>query len=148
MHHARLAGASGELAPPCVDVWLEDEEKHVGFGGQVTLIQKWFFGIVFVLLSTAGAAYADNAWLCDEAVAKKQWDNALSACTSAAHANSAGAQSHLGVMYDRGLGVAQDRVQAVRWYTLAAQQGEPVAQFNLALMYSSGRGDYHLSDPG
>jgi hypothetical protein len=33
-----------------------------------------------------------------------------------------------------------DLPQAVRWYRLAAEQGEATAQFNLAHMYKHGRG--------
>ncbi len=38
------------------------------------------------------------------------------------------AQWSLGVMYERGRGVPQDYVQAYRWYTLAASQGDDLAE--------------------
>jgi TPR repeat protein len=38
-------------------------------------------------------------------------------------------------MYDQGLGVAQDYGDAAKWFRLAADQGNTVAQFNLANMY-------------
>jgi len=50
------------------------------------------------------------------------------------------AQSNLGMMYDKGQGVAQDYKEAVRLYKLAAQQGYAEAQFNLGLMYRNGQG--------
>jgi TPR repeat protein len=50
------------------------------------------------------------------------------------------AQFYLGVMYDEGFGVAPNHQEAVRWYTQAAEGGEPAAQFNLALMYEHGDG--------
>ncbi len=34
------------------------------------------------------------------------------------------AQTNLGLMYDNGWGVPQDDVEAVRWYRLAAAQGD------------------------
>ena len=34
----------------------------------------------------------------------------------------------------------QDDVQAVHWYTKAAEQGNEWAQYNLGLMYAEGRG--------
>ncbi len=37
------------------------------------------------------------------------------------------AQWSLGVMYERGRGVPKDSVQAYRWYTLAASQGDDLA---------------------
>jgi TPR repeat protein len=43
-------------------------------------------------------------------------------------------------MYANGFGVAQDDVQALKWYGKAAEQGHALAQFNLGGMYGSGRG--------
>ncbi len=43
-------------------------------------------------------------------------------------------------MYDNGRGVAQDYAEAVRWYWLAADQGDAVAQNHLGFMYNNGRG--------
>ena len=43
-------------------------------------------------------------------------------------------------MYENGLGVPQDYKTAVKWYTLAAEQGHADAQTNLGLMYARGRG--------
>ena len=50
------------------------------------------------------------------------------------------AQSNLGVMYDKGWGVAQDYGEALRWYRKAADQGNAEAQFNLGYMYWKGLG--------
>jgi TPR repeat protein len=43
-------------------------------------------------------------------------------------------------MLRRGQGVPQDYKTAVKWYTLAAEQGNANAQFNLGLMYDNGLG--------
>ena len=43
-------------------------------------------------------------------------------------------------MYVEGLGVLQDFKQAVKWYTLAAEQGDASAQVNLGNMYAEGQG--------
>jgi len=43
-------------------------------------------------------------------------------------------------MYRTGQGVPQDDTEALRWYRLAADQGNAFAQSNLGLMYSNGRG--------
>lgn len=58
---------------------------------------------------------------------------------AAARAN-AQAQSDLGLMYSKGLGVAQNDAEAVRWYRKAADQGFAHGQCNLAFMYLNGRG--------
>jgi ATP-dependent protease ClpP protease subunit len=50
------------------------------------------------------------------------------------------AQFKLGVLFENGLGVAQDYAEAARWYMKAAQQGDAEAQYNLALLYEKGTG--------
>jgi TPR repeat protein len=50
------------------------------------------------------------------------------------------AQYHLGYMYFSGKGVAQNYIEAVKWYRLAAAQGSAGAQFNLGGMYGNGQG--------
>jgi hypothetical protein len=43
-------------------------------------------------------------------------------------------------MYAKGQGVPQDYAEAVKWYRLAANQGDAFAQFHLGLMYAKGQG--------
>jgi TPR repeat protein len=45
-----------------------------------------------------------------------------------------------GVMYDNARGVAQNYQEAVKWYTLAAEQGLAGAQYNLGRIYANGTG--------
>lgn len=45
------------------------------------------------------------------------------------------AQSSVAGIYDLGLGVEANRVEAIKWYRLAAEQGHPVAQHNLGELY-------------
>ncbi|GIT24767.1 MAG: hypothetical protein CM1200mP41_08110 [Gammaproteobacteria bacterium] len=47
----------------------------------------------------------------------------LSEWTPLAKQGDADAQFSLGVMYEKGEGVAKDNKAAVKWYTLAAEQG-------------------------
>mgnify|MGYP003328136118 CR=1 FL=1 len=44
------------------------------------------------------------------------------------------------LMYLNGRGVLQDYKEAVRWYRLAAEQGDHRGQFNLGHMYANGYG--------
>jgi uncharacterized protein len=46
----------------------------------------------------------------------------------------------LGDMYYFGRGVTQDYGEAVKWYKLAAAQGDASAQYNFGLMYANGQG--------
>ena len=57
-----------------------------------------------------------------------------------AEQGDARAQTHLGLFYDKGLGVPQNYWAAVMWYTLAAEQGNASAQYSLGLMYAEERG--------
>lgn len=50
------------------------------------------------------------------------------------------AQYRLGSMYAVGLGLPQNAEEAVRWYTLAANQEHPLAQYFLGGIYYKGRG--------
>jgi TPR repeat protein len=43
-------------------------------------------------------------------------------------------------MYGNGDGVPEDYAEAVRWYRLAAEQGDVNAQYNLGYMYGNGDG--------
>lgn len=70
----------------------------------------------------------------------KQWAKDLTATRRAAEQGNVAAQNALGVMYQRGQGVAQDYAEAMRWYRRAADQGDDAAQFNLGGMYDDGEG--------
>ena len=50
------------------------------------------------------------------------------------------AQHNIGVMYDKGKGVAQSDAEAMAWYLKAAEQGYDMAQFNLGAMFYNGQG--------
>ena len=50
------------------------------------------------------------------------------------------AQVNLGLMYDLGVGVSENKAEAARWYRLAAEQGYASGQYNLGLMYDLGVG--------
>ena len=43
-------------------------------------------------------------------------------------------------MYAQGEGVTQDYIEAVRWFRMAAEQGDANAQVNLGVMYGIGKG--------
>jgi TPR repeat protein len=49
-------------------------------------------------------------------------------------------QFNVALMYENGIGVEKDEVQALAWYLKSAQQGNAAAQYNLAVLYENGRG--------
>lgn len=59
---------------------------------------------------------------------------------SLAGQGNADAQSALGNMYLKGLGVSKDERQAVKWFRRAAALGQAGAQFNLGQLYLKGVG--------
>ncbi len=65
---------------------------------------------------------------------------AYRAWRQAAEAGDGRAARLLGVMYDSGEGVPQDRVQSLYWYRRAAELGDPGGMFNIAVSYDSGTG--------
>ena len=56
-----------------------------------------------------------------------------------AEQGDAAAQSFLGVMYDEGKGLPQDRGEALKWFRRSAEQGYAKAQYNLAVAYAEGK---------
>lgn len=64
----------------------------------------------------------------------------VKALATKAAAGDVGAQIALGLAYDQGKGVEQDRRKAAEWFGKAAAQGSAEAQFNLGTMYDVGVG--------
>lgn len=58
----------------------------------------------------------------------------------AAECGNVSIQLALGWCYERGVGGAADRVEAVRWYRKAAEQGDAEAQWHLGMSYRRGNG--------
>jgi TPR repeat protein len=76
----------------------------------------------------------------DAAYARGDYATALQLNLPLANAGNAVAQFNLGLMYDKGNGVAQDYAEAARWFRKAADQGLAVGQFNLGVSYEKGQG--------
>ena len=59
---------------------------------------------------------------------------------AAAENGHADSQFNVGLMYEQGIGIAQDEKEAVVWYGKSAAQGNSAAQYNLGVLYENGRG--------
>ena len=66
------------------------------------------------------------------------WDEVLRTIMPLARAGDAEARFGLGVIYEAGLGVPTDNIEALFWYRLAAEQGHAGAQFALGASYTAG----------
>jgi TPR repeat protein len=71
---------------------------------------------------------------------ERNYEAAMIWYRKAAAKGSSLAQTAIGYMYERGLGVPADFADAVRWYRMAASYGDVTAQSNLGLMLLQGKG--------
>jgi TPR repeat protein len=75
----------------------------------------------FLLFATpAGAGPLEDA---DAAIKRRNYTTAVRLIRPLAEQGDANAQYKLGVFYDNGLGVPQDKVRAYMWLNLSAAQG-------------------------
>ncbi len=95
---------------------------------------------VLLLAALAGTAIAGPFEDAVSAYKRGDYATALREFRVLAEQGNAEAQTRLGTMYLRGIGVPQDAAEAERWYREAAEQGNPVAQFDLGIMYEIGQG--------
>lgn len=70
---------------------------------------------------------------------KKDYAQAFTYFKQVADKGLASAQHNVGYFYDKGLGVKQNSVEAVKWYKLAAEQGWEESIYGLAEIYQFGR---------
>ncbi len=68
------------------------------------------------------------------------WDTVIRDLRLRAEQGDTDAQTDLGTMYLKGLGVPQDYAKAVQWFQKAAEQGFVQAQAVLGTMYGQGLG--------
>ena len=105
------------------------------------LITTLFGASVFYFQSTAWADTPEQQFQQGfEATTRGDYQTAFKLWLPLAEQGEALAQFNLGLMYENGEGVKQDKVKAVKWYRQAAEQGLAQAQFNLGNMYANGRG--------
>ncbi|WP_426991593.1 tetratricopeptide repeat protein [Methylomonas sp. CM2] len=100
---------------------------------------KIAFAMLFMFL-TINIAVADDFDKAAEALSRNDFDTALRLWRPLAEKGEKRAQSKLGTMYSKGLGVDQDFKEAIKWYRLAVDQGYADAQYNLGYLYLKGKG--------
>ena len=87
---------------------------------------KKIISIIFLLIAT----------ISNQALAQKSTGVLEKECAK----NNYEACLNLGIQYDFGRGVRQDKFKAVELYTKACDGGNAIGCFNLGLMYSTGEG--------
>ena len=102
---------------------------------------KGYLALVMTLVMLASApAFAQDFNDGVAAFQKGDYETALKNWMPLAHGGDAEAQRNLGIMFQQGLGVPQDEVEAAHWYRQAAENGHARAQQNLGAMYEEGAG--------
>jgi uncharacterized protein len=107
--------------------------------GMRKLIATVFLSIA-ICVGSVGMSAAENLQKGLDAFRKGDYEAALNTFRPLAEQGDAGAQLLLGLLYDNGVGVAQDKTKAFKWFRLAAEQGLPAAQYTLGGMYANGSG--------
>src|SRR4029079_12110789 len=82
---------------------------------------------IILILGFAAPAAAGPLEDADAALKRRDYATAVRLIRPLAEQGNANAQYNLGVLYDNGLGVPQDRVRAYMWLNLAAMQGRESA---------------------
>jgi TPR repeat protein len=79
--------------------------------------------VLLLTVSFAASGAAGPSEDADAAMKRHDYKTALRLIRPLAEQGDANAQYNLGVFYDNGLGVPQDRIRAYMWLSLAAMQG-------------------------
>jgi hypothetical protein len=82
------------------------------------------FATILMALSLVVPAFAGPSEDADAAMRRRDYPTALRLIRPLAEQGDATAQYNLGVFYDNGLGVPQDKVNAYVWFNLSAAQGK------------------------
>jgi TPR repeat protein len=102
-----------------------------------------YFKLIAVSVSCAAIISGLVAWQVHRAKANHRLvDDAKASRVNAEHGDAA-AELTLAHMYYYGQDVAQDYIEAARWYRKAADQGEAKGQYGLGYMYYNGQGVPH-----
>lgn len=125
-----------------VDVFKLRQTKWVGAALSIILLAWLFYPYMHIkYIEHEGAAVATE----DEFLALKEkagnafnrsrYDVAAKLYVVLAKQGEVSAQTNLGWMFNNGKGVTKDIKEAIKWYRLAADQGNPIAQNSLGSVY-------------
>jgi TPR repeat protein len=88
------------------------------------LALKHAIAAIILVLSFAAPVAAGPLEDADTAIKRRDYATAVRLIRPLAEQGDATAQYNLGIFYDNGLDVPQDRVSAYMWFTLSAAQGK------------------------
>ncbi len=151
------AAQSATMQPPAAPLGLPKAARSTGaaknyraaFGGVALLGvvgiagAAWLWSGGFVAKPTptqVAAVSADALSKGKAAFERKDYVEAMRWDHQAAEEGNATAQTYVGYLYEKGLGVPQDYSEALRWYRKAADQGYAPGQKNIGNLYEQGHG--------
>jgi hypothetical protein len=94
------------------------------------------FGLLLLLGPVSAGPYEEGIAAYD----RLDFAAALNLWLPLAEQGDSAAQFNVGVLYEKGLGVAQDMREAARWYRKAAEQGDAEAQYDMGRLHETGAG--------
>ena len=89
----------------------------------MNLTLKHVVAAIILVLGFAAPAAAGPLEDADAALKRRDYATAVRLIRPLAEQGNANAQYNLGIFYDNGLGVPQDKVRAYMWFSLSAAQG-------------------------
>ena len=87
------------------------------------MTKHYAVAVIIFVLGFATPVVAGPLEAADAAVKRRDYSTAVRLVRPLAEQGDANAQYNLGVFYDNGLGVPQDKVRAHMWFSLSAAQG-------------------------
>jgi hypothetical protein len=107
---------------------------------------RYLIFFAFLLLSFISQAADTRFEEGVDAYQNKSYQQAFAIFLPLAQAGNVDAQLSVGTMYDRGQGVEQDSQEALKWYQLAAGQGDNIAKSLVKTMFNSAEGTTKYED--
>jgi ATP-dependent protease ClpP protease subunit len=94
------------------------------------------FCVLLVITQARAGPFEDGIAAYD----RKEFSVAFDLWLPLAEQGHRAAQFNVGIMYEKGVGVAQDSAQAAAWYLKAAEHGDVDAAYALGVLYETGTG--------
>ena len=107
---------------------------------------RYIMFFAFLLLSFISHAADTRFEEGVDAYQNNSYQQAFAIFLPLAQAGNVDAQLSVGTMYDRGQGVEQDSQEALKWYQLAAGQGDNIAKSLVKTMFNSAEGATKYED--
>ena len=107
---------------------------------KMRIISFLFFIVVFYVNMNAQKETSHEIQMAIDYFENKDFNKAFAIFSEYANRGNSYAQCRLGMMYENGNGIEENKAEAVKWYRKAAEQGNAEAQYCLGAAYCMGEG--------